>query len=196
MKKILILLAFTFVAFVSNAQSQLCFTSSTDGQSVYFTSSHSTVTWIFGSNTPISTTSDTISYRFADSDTNSLQTVSMITNGDTLTKQVIVLSSFVADTIVNDTTITDTTTNIDGVVESNIDVSIFPNPIVNILNINLNDSYFDGIGVSVMDISGRIIITQTIYENTTLDVSSLNSGIYILSLNHNGSIKVEKILKR
>ena len=181
MKKILIMLAFTFAAFVSNAQSQICFTSTTDGQTIEFMGEANS-SWSVDGNPLTADGSGYLSYSFSDNDKNSLQTVSMFANGDTLTKQVIVLEN--------------TTTSVDGIVESNIDVSIFPNPIANILNINLNDSYFDGLTVNVLDISGRVVINQVIYDNTSIDVSALNSGIYILNLNYNGNVKVEKILKR
>lgn len=189
MKKLLFILVLTLVASVTNAQTDLCFSTKTDGQKVSFQSSHSTVTWIFGSNAPVSTTNDTISFRFADSDTNSLQTVSMIANGDTLTKDVIVL-------VDADTTSDTTTTSIDGVDEFEIDVTIYPNPITHSLNINLNDSYYNGIDIVMSDISGKVVIRQTIYQNTTLDVSNFNSGLYLLTMNYDGNITTKKVLKR
>lgn len=181
MKKLLIMLAFTFVAFVSNAQSQLCFTSTTDGQTVEFMGEPNS-SWTVDGNSLTADDSGYLSYTFADNEKNSLQPVSMIANGDTLTKHVIVLES--------------TATSVDGVSESNIDVTIYPNPIANNLNINLNESYFDGVAVNIVDVSGRNVISQTIYENTSFDVSSLNPGIYILTIKTDNGFKMEKLLKR
>lgn len=194
MKKLLIMLAFTFVAFVTNAQTQtqLCFKTNTNGQTVEFSTDYNS-TWLIDGQTLVDT-SGYLSYTFSDNYTNSLRTVSMIFNGDTLTKQVIVLSS--------SSSIVDTTDSVDGVgiEEYNFNISVYPNPVVDMLNISFNSSdneyNINGIDIKIKDLSGRDIISKTIYDNTTIDMNSLNSGLYILVMNSGNNVKIEKILKR
>ncbi|PWK19761.1 T9SS type A sorting domain-containing protein [Xanthomarina spongicola] len=75
-------------------------------------------------------------------------------------------------------------------IELSSDVSIYPNPTSNRIN-------FKGItektNVSVYDILGKKIISQSINVNQALDVSKLQNGIYILRLDDlNSSFKFVK----
>lgn len=75
--------------------------------------------------------------------------------------------------------------------ESN--VSIWPNPTLDLVNINTSNS----IGrVEVLSINGKRIITQNI-NNTefNIDISSLSKGVYILNLYSNNVKFTEKLIK-
>lgn len=71
-------------------------------------------------------------------------------------------------------------------------VSVYPNPFVDILKI----SDIKGVkSVSVADASGRQV--QTLEPAKELDLSSLQAGVYVISLHHeNGSVKSYKVIKK
>lgn len=62
---------------------------------------------------------------------------------------------------------------------------IYPNPTQNILQIkgNLDEAS----KVSISDIVGKVLITTTVNSEGSIDVSSLNSGLYILSFEDSNS---------
>ncbi|MBK6526363.1 MAG: T9SS type A sorting domain-containing protein [Crocinitomicaceae bacterium] len=55
-----------------------------------------------------------------------------------------------------------------------VSVKVYPNPVNELLTIEANVSYFS---VTLYDVSGRAVMTSI--NETQLDVSGLNSGIYI-----------------
>jgi hypothetical protein len=70
---------------------------------------------------------------------------------------------------------------------------IYPNPAMNILNIESEISIEK---VSVYNILGQEVISK--YPNTelvTLDVSSLQSGVYILKTSINGNVSSTRFIK-
>lgn len=77
-------------------------------------------------------------------------------------------------------------------------LSIFPNPVTDLLNIRNTDSEISYESVRVMDSSGRTILTETMSGQTDLqlDVSSLPQGTYLVEMTDDeGNKTVEKILK-
>jgi uncharacterized delta-60 repeat protein len=71
----------------------------------------------------------------------------------------------------------------DGQLTSN--VQVFPNPVKDLLQVQLPDGLNGTIGVQIIDMQGRVIKKNNVASdgnalNTTLDVSSLTSGVYIL----------------
>jgi len=78
-------------------------------------------------------------------------------------------------------------------VETTADVfSIFPNPVTNGL-VNITSKSNATITVNVFDILGKQVINQTV-NNNTLNVSALNSGVYILKLEQNGNASTKKLV--
>lgn len=78
-------------------------------------------------------------------------------------------------------------------------LKIYPNPVSSILNINGNLQELDGAEAKIYDINGKNIKDFTLNfstNNVTVDVSSLQSGVYILSLSKNGSKKSYKFIKK
>lgn len=74
------------------------------------------------------------------------------------------------------------TTNVIETLEEQI--SLYPNPsqdIINVKGVNFNNAE-----VNIIDASGRNVTAQTTLNQTTIDVSNLTSGSYILSVNLNG----------
>ncbi len=71
-------------------------------------------------------------------------------------------------------------------------VELFPNPTSNILNINVEEDFL----VQITDISGKILKSEFIKSGlSSLDISNLKSGIYIVNFSNETSKFSEKILK-
>lgn len=79
-----------------------------------------------------------------------------------------------------------------------LDVSVFPNPVENILTLNFNSSENDKALISIYDLLGNVIYEineHLIDHKVILNTESLPIGIYILSINSNSSSKKIKIIK-
>ena len=79
---------------------------------------------------------------------------------------------------------------------NNKNVSIYPNPVKDILNINVKDFSGD-VSVKIIDINGREVYGQKITNFNslnTIDLSSLASGIYVLNIQGEKLNYSEKII--
>lgn len=74
-------------------------------------------------------------------------------------------------------------------------ISIYPNPVNNILNIDcVNDNIAR---ITVLDITGKVIIEKTeISETEQIDMSGFNSGIYLISIDNGKNIYTSKLIKK
>jgi hypothetical protein len=76
----------------------------------------------------------------------------------------------------------------------NEEISIYPNPVTNVLNItgivNQNTRF------SISDVSGRKIKEDFMVINGKIDVSKLPSGIYYLTITSSNKTTVKKFVKR
>ena len=70
--------------------------------------------------------------------------------------------------------------------------SIYPNP-TNIGFVNIITTSNEVTNVTVFDILGKQVISQTL-NNNVLNVSNLNTGVYILKLNQNGASTTKKLV--
>lgn len=70
--------------------------------------------------------------------------------------------------------------------------SIHPNP-TNTGFVNITTTSNEAINVTVFDILGKQVISQTL-NNNRLNVSNLNTGVYILKLNQNGATTTKKLV--
>ena len=70
--------------------------------------------------------------------------------------------------------------------------NVFPNPTSNGI-VNISTSSSDAIAVAVFDILGKQILNETV-SNNTLNVSTLNSGVYILKMVQNGNTSTKKLV--
>jgi len=74
------------------------------------------------------------------------------------------------------------------------DLTLFPNPAVNSINIK---SALPIIYIEVSDISGKVIMRKDMSGTTDLDISGYSNGIFILkATNTNGEILVQKLVKK
>lgn len=75
---------------------------------------------------------------------------------------------------------------------ANTEFNLFPNP-TNTGFVNITTTSNEAINVTVFDILGKQVISQTI-NNNSLSVSNLNAGVYILKLNQNGATTTKKLV--
>lgn len=71
------------------------------------------------------------------------------------------------------------------------DISVFPNPVSDLVSISGMDSPAN---VSVVDMCGRVVISASDFENSNIDMSSLENGIYFIKISGetNYSFKILK----
>ena len=63
----------------------------------------------------------------------------------------------------------------------NSDIKIYPNPTNNIINIEgLNKN--ENNTIQIFDVQGKLVITKTITEKGTIDLSELNKGVYVIKI--------------
>lgn len=74
------------------------------------------------------------------------------------------------------------------------DIEVYPNPVLNDLNITIDNLHLSETKVSVYTILGKKILT---FENKkNIDVSSLKSGVYLLKIKNGTSLKSLKFIKK
>ncbi len=74
------------------------------------------------------------------------------------------------------------------------DISLYPNPALNDLTISATE-FIER--VSVYSLSGQLVIDKKINTNEdTLDVSNLQSGMYLVQIMSNGKLETKKFIKR
>jgi hypothetical protein len=86
-------------------------------------------------------------------------------------------------------------TNVAGIEENSMEVSVYPNPATDVLNIQLTEN---ASSVSVLGMDGKVISTQVVNENsTTVNVSNLVSGVYFYEVvAENGTIVRNTFVKK
>jgi hypothetical protein len=60
-------------------------------------------------------------------------------------------------------------------------ISVYPNPTNNIINIEWltkNENHT----IQIFDVQGKLVITKTINEKGTIDLSELNKGVYVIKV--------------
>ena len=71
----------------------------------------------------------------------------------------------------------------------NVELNVYPNPTTGIVNIDAEDV----VNVEVMDMTGRTVITA---NGSTVDMSALNNGVYMLRVNTVNGSSLQKIVKK
>lgn len=74
--------------------------------------------------------------------------------------------------------------------------SIFPNPVENNLTIDIANSNIKDYSISIYNILGKEVLTFDNTQTNVINVSSLNGGVYLLSLSNGNSKKVIKLVKK
>ncbi len=73
-------------------------------------------------------------------------------------------------------------------------VVLYPNPATNFISFQGNSS--EKVNLKIFDISGKLILDQRLTTNQKIDVSNINSGIYLYSLTTENSIQTGKFVKK
>ena len=61
------------------------------------------------------------------------------------------------------------------------DLLVYPNPVADILQIQLDHEFVDNVTIMVKDMAGKTFMSTQVYAgNTSLDVSELSSGLYLI----------------
>jgi len=87
-------------------------------------------------------------------------------------------------------------------VESITDITIFPNPATDQVNIQFDLQYTSAVILEVSDLNGRVLHSLTFDKttvgtnNVSIDLSGYDQGIYMLTLRSNNSQSVSKLIKR
>lgn len=76
---------------------------------------------------------------------------------------------------------------------NNTEVSIYPNPVTDKVNIKVSENSIIR-KIRILSIDGRIV--KTIENSPSIDVKNINSGIYILQIETNNNIISKKIIKK
>ena len=72
-------------------------------------------------------------------------------------------------------------------------INVFPNPVSEKLNINKLNNNISLKSTQLIDLTGRVIVSDTVLES--INVSSLSKGLYILKLESNeGGVLTKKII--
>ncbi|NOR34386.1 MAG: T9SS type A sorting domain-containing protein, partial [Bacteroidales bacterium] len=80
--------------------------------------------------------------------------------------------------------------------ESGKEISVFPNPCVDYITIDLGTNSQQSIKLDVLAMSGRLIDTFDIHsKNTTLEIHQIPPGVYTLMFHFNNYTLIKKIVK-
>ena len=89
------------------------------------------------------------------------------------------------------------TLTVDEQIPSNILLTVYPNPTLGYLTLDIDTLEIEGLQFSLMDINGKLLIEDKITDQlTTINFSSLPNSTYLIKVTANGkNIKTFKIIK-
>ena len=107
------------------------------------------------------------------------------------------LTKEVYQAVTNDTT--NITTGSKEIRFSGPDIRIYPNPASDILNVTIAPENKERCYVDILDMTGRVVLAETLYENQELgqfSLNGLNKGVYFVRIRNSHGItwKVTKLV--
>lgn len=116
-----------------------------------------------------------------------------VTIGDSMKAQAHIYFDF--NPAIDTNTVTTTVQNVAGIKENTItDFTIYPNPASGSVGILLNTAATSS-EITIVDILGKVVQTGIINSNQAdLDISSLKSGIYFITINNEGMKTTKKLI--
>ena len=82
---------------------------------------------------------------------------------------------------------------------NNFEFEIYPNPVIDIVNLSFENNFENMFKVEIYDALGRLSFSQNKFSTgnkLSLNISELERGIYILKLYNNNKISVKRIIKK
>ena len=82
---------------------------------------------------------------------------------------------------------------------NNFEFEIYPNPVIDIVNLTFENNFENMFKVEIYDTLGRLSFTQNKFSTgnkLSINISELERGIYILKLYNNNKISVKRIIKK
>lgn len=78
------------------------------------------------------------------------------------------------------------------------ELTVYPNPANNVVNVDVNYTGSDVVTVSILDIVGKEVATETLMNGkNTIDISHLNAGVYFYAVKQGGDIiETKKLVVR
>ena len=84
-------------------------------------------------------------------------------------------------------------TAIDGKFKVVTDITISPNPVETTFKVNVSESF----SINIYDMQGTKVLSELDHQkNDDIDISSLNTGVYIATIKTKSKITIVKIVKK
>ncbi|PZR02637.1 MAG: hypothetical protein DI539_27410, partial [Flavobacterium psychrophilum] len=117
-----------------------------------------------------------------------------VTIGDTISAQADIYFDFNDPITTNE--VTTTIQSVAGINDNNISLfNAYPNPASDYVNLKLSNTDGDGFEVTVIDMLGKTVFKNSYTANeASLNIASLNTGIYFVSITANGKHQVKKLV--
>lgn len=95
------------------------------------------------------------------------------------------------------TTIFTGSTSVDATAQDNLDISVFPNPSMDLIAIQINGLVAEEMQVELIDLAGKIINQTQIKEGQTIayfDVQTLYSGTYVVRISNEKTVSTHQVV--
>lgn len=95
-----------------------------------------------------------------------------------------------------ETVITDNGLSVKDANDISDNISLYPNPVENEINLKFSGNYGEVLNYSISNISGQSVIKGEKLLNNKIDVTNLQAGIYFVKLNIDNKIGTKKFIKK
>ncbi len=75
------------------------------------------------------------------------------------------------------------------------EINIYPNPATNFITINVIESYKDAL-FELFNVNGKLVLSKNIHHNESINIGTLNKGLYIYKATNGQKIITGKLIKR
>lgn len=77
-------------------------------------------------------------------------------------------------------------------------ITVYPNPGSDFIQISLNDPNFRNLQFNLTDLSGRVLVDNTVLlkETNTINISQLNNGIYLINIFNESRTTTKRLIKQ
>lgn len=80
---------------------------------------------------------------------------------------------------------------------NNVAMRVYPNPVKNLLNIDISGKTGTDNHVMITDLMGKVLINHTLSSNTaTIDLGALPAGVYLVKYTNSTTSAIQKIVKK